>query len=411
MMETNFDVIIVGAGPAGTTCALNLAPTGLKIALLDKAKFPRDKICGDALSGNVTFELNKLPTTTLKQFNSFKPKKGVQGIRFFAPNNQYIDVPFPNHKKYTELPGYVVRRYDFDNFLLEELKKHPNVKIWEGFKPENLQVTDDEVQITNGQHSLKAQFIVGADGAHSFVAKALDRFEVDKKHYAAGIRVYYENVDGFHHQGAVELHFQADLAPGYFWIFPLTDNMANVGLAVSSDQGGQRQFNLKSKLDEIIRNHPNVAPRFKNAKALETVKGFGLPLGSKKRSLSGDRFLLVGDAASLIDPLTGEGIGNAMISGRLAAEHIMNGFKERNFSSVFNLRYDELIYEKLGAELQLSSKMKKLFKHPRLLNFIAKKAKKNVALQEVLTGMFDDLNLKKKLGDPLFYWRLFISGK
>src|SRR5690606_33542098 len=141
--------------------------------------------------------------------------------------------------------------------------------------------------------------------AHSSVARAFSDEKVDKNHHCAGLRIYYENVSGFSEDNAVELHFYKKLLPGYFWMFPLPGNRANIGLGMLSAHVAKRKPNLKALLMDIIENHPNVKDRFKHARPLEEIKGFGLPLGSKKRVISGDKFLLLGDAASLINPLSG----------------------------------------------------------------------------------------------------------
>ena len=95
----------------------------------------------------------------------------------------------------------------------------------------------------------------------------------------------------------------------------MNDGKANVGIGMLSSHISQKKINLKVVLQKLIETHPQLKDRFINAKALESIKGFGLPLGSKKRRLSGDRYVLTGDAASLIDPFSGEGIGNAIRSG------------------------------------------------------------------------------------------------
>jgi flavin-dependent dehydrogenase len=155
--------------------------------------------------------------------------------------------------------------------------------------------------------------------------------------------------------------------------------------------------------DERFRN------RFQFAKALETVKGFGLPLGSKQRQLSGDRFLLTGDAASLIDPFSGEGIGNAIRSGRVAASHIVNCFKKKNFSAAFNLEYDREIYRRMRKELQLSRRMQKLCRYPFLFDFIVRKANHNAHVRQLLIDSLSNIDKKKSLTHPMFYYRMLFQ--
>ena len=102
----------------------------------------------------------------------------------------------------------------------------------------------------------------------------------------------------------------------------------------------------------------------------------------KKRKISGERFLLAGDAASLVDPFTGEGVGNAIRSGRVAAEHVLKCFENGDFSENFNLEYDKEIYHRMWNELKLSRSMQKLFKHPRLINYAVSKASRNDNFKE-----------------------------
>jgi flavin-dependent dehydrogenase len=114
-----------------------------------------------------------------------------------------------------------------------------------------------------------------------------------------------------HSENYIELHFLKDFLPGYLWIFPLPNGLCNVGAGILSSHASRNHINLRDRLMRAIRNHPDLSSRFTNAEMIGKVEGWGLPLGSKRRRLSGDNFLLTGDAASLIDPFTGEGISNS----------------------------------------------------------------------------------------------------
>jgi menaquinone-9 beta-reductase len=171
----------------------------------------------------------------------------------------------------------------------------------------------------------------------------------------------------------------------------------------------EKKINLKKLLREIIEDDPRFCDRFKDAEPDGDIKGWGLPLAMKNNSVSGDNYMLTGDAASLIDPFTGEGVSNAMISGFKAAEQAVLCVQENNFTKEFIKKYDDSLYQRLGKELQLSKTLQKLVEYPWLFNFIVNKARRNKTLQETLSCMFDDIDLRKKLKDPVFYSKLIFN--
>ena len=126
------EIAIVGAGPAGTTCALHLANHGIKSILIDKATFPRDKICGDAISGNAVYELEKLGKEFSSLFTDFNGKIPTAGIKFFAPSGKSLYLKMKKVREGFNHPGFVSSRIDYDNFLLEQVKKNNLIKVVEG---------------------------------------------------------------------------------------------------------------------------------------------------------------------------------------------------------------------------------------------------------------------------------------
>ena len=406
------DICIVGAGPGGAAAALVLAKSGIACHIFDKAIFPRDKICGDALSGKVSAVMRLIDLEMPKQFSVLPFQIPSYGIRFVAPNGKELNIPFslkdPGQMEIP--PGFIAKRIDFDNYLVEEIKKnelihlHENTEIVEYVKNENGYLLS-----TKTGNQFQTKLLIVADGAHSKFARHHGGIEMDELHYSAGLRAYYKNVSGFSAQNFIELHFLKGVLPGYFWIFPLANGQANVGLGILSKTISQRKLNLKKIMQDIIDNHPSIAPRFKDAELVDGMKGYGLPLGSKKRVLSGNNYMLLGDAASLIDPFTGEGIGNAMLCGLAAARVAKIAIDKNDFSKNALQDYDNEVYRKLGPELNLSYKMQKLVKYPWLFNFIANKASKNKTLAETISCMFDDVDLRKKIKSPKFYFQLIFN--
>ncbi|MDV7391370.1 hypothetical protein RZS08_08465, partial [Arthrospira platensis SPKY1] len=147
---------------------------------------------------------------------------------------------------------------------------------------------------------------------------------------------------------------------GYFWIFPVGENQFNIGCGLKPD-GRPQNLNLGKIFEETISKHPLISHKLRNAKAVSKVKAFKLPLAGQKSSISGERFLLVGDAAHLVDPLGGHGIDKAVYSGILAAKHTLQCFEKNDFSSSFNRAFDQSIYNSIGKKLRTNHILMKLF--------------------------------------------------
>lgn len=410
------NIVIVGAGPAGCATSLFLSKAKIHHTLIDKAVFPRDKVCGDALSGKVVYVFKQLDETLLDRFTS-QPRSFLPswGVKFAAPNGKSIDIPFKSDvSKEKHAPGFISMRMDFDYELFKMLD--PNyANILQGTELNLIERTSNGLNlfcknINNNPIEFKeVKLVIGAEGDRSVVGKQLGSIVKENDHYCAGIRAYYDGVTDMHPQNFIELHFLEELLPGYFWIFPLPDGQANVGAGMLSSSVSKKKVNLKADMLRAIKDNPNIKQRFKNATLQGKIEGWGLPLGSKQRNISGDHFLLTGDAASLIDPFTGEGIGNAMYSGMLAARHIENCLSENRFDAAFNKAYDHSFYSRQWDELKLSHTMQKLCRFPWLFNFVVNKANKNKTLRETISCMFEDLDMRAKLRSPKFYLKLLFN--
>ena len=410
MQPNNFDLVIIGAGPSGCTASLFLADSGLKVALVDKATLPAEKTCGDALSGTVLRILKKIPGNCFDEFRSLEPKNPSWGIRFVAPGSEILDVPFIHERKPDDPPpGYLCKRKLFDGFLQKKVMESKFVSLIDNFQVKLISRENGMFTIKGEKNDLKCRMIIGADGTPSFTGNILAGHSVNYKQYCLGVRTYFTGIDGFHPEQFIELHFLEELLPGYLWIFPMTDGIANVGLAMSYEKTKASSMSLSEILMKIISTHSSISPRFSNAKMIGKIEAHGLPMGPDPKAISGDGFLLAGDAASLVDPFTGEGIGNAMVSGELAASIVREAFVKNDFSARFLKEYDNMIYKKLGRELKTSHRLQELCTHPSLFNLVVKKANKNKALKEMFSGMYTNQDLRDELKNPVFYLKLMMG--
>jgi geranylgeranyl reductase family protein len=390
---------------------LFLAKQGIASTLVDKEKFPRDKICGDALSGKVVEVLKKLDANLLKELYSDGNFLGSYGVTFVAPNEQRLRVPFKKEISANSTPpGFIVKRIDFDNWLIEKVRQNPLITLLENTEIRKYEKVEDGILAhTKSDEVIHAKIVIAADGAYSTFAKTIAGIETEPAHNCFGLRSYYKNVSGLDHQNFIELHFVKDFLPGYFWIFPLPNGMANVGVGMRADKVHEKKINLKKAFEKLIQENPSISKRFAGAEQIGEVKLYGLPLGSKKRKLSGAHYLLTGDAGMLIDPFTGEGIGNAMMSGMLAAEQAGKALAANDFTERFMKQYDEAVYHRLWSELSLSYKMQQLVNFPWLFNYVVKKANTNKTLSETISVMFEDIDLRARLKNPIFYFKLLFS--
>jgi len=382
-MTEKFDVIICGAGPAGITCALALGSSGLKVALVDKSNFPRDKICGDAIAAYVPKVLSTINPAYAKALADFTEKEKVNTIRIVSPNTKTLDISYG-------VDGFISMRVHFDNFLLNLVKQLTNVKLFLNTAILDVVANEKEAYVILTENvKLEASLIIGCDGEQGITRKKLTQIQLDPKHHAAAVRAYFKNVKDIP-KSTFELHFIDNVIPGYFWIFPLPNNQANVGLGIVSKSVAAKKLNLRHEMQRIIETNPYIKERFAGAEMISKIEGYGLPLGSRKTNISGNRFMLCGDAASLIDPLTGEGIGQAIISGRYAGWQAKKCFEQNNFSTSFMKQYDKTVYDKLWKEHRRNYFIRELvINKPRLFNALTSILNKSKFLHNLTKKIFN----------------------
>ncbi|MBA2369384.1 MAG: NAD(P)/FAD-dependent oxidoreductase [Candidatus Protochlamydia sp.] len=363
-MKNDYDVIIVGAGPAGSICARSLGLANLSVLLIDKAHFPRDKTCGDFISARLCDRLIKSGLHNAFKKVSHAP---IDDLLFSHPTIGSFHTRDALDREGTT--GFVCRREDLDAVLFEEAKKYADVL--EGVKIKGLLIEGGQVTgVKSEERSFRAKIVVGADGANGVIAKSLGVATFDEEHNAVAIRSYYSNIKGM--TNSVELHFLDEVQPGYFWIFPVDHaaGEANVGLGILSRNVRNNNVQLKQLLNRIIKEHPQFKERFAHASCMEPTKGWSLPFGSKKRPFAFNGALLIGDAAGLIDPMSGEGIENAFRSAECASSVIQKAVAAKDYSQHFLMQYEEALERMLRAELRKGFIIQKVSRNPFLLKMI-----------------------------------------
>ncbi|MBK7384002.1 MAG: NAD(P)/FAD-dependent oxidoreductase [Flavobacteriales bacterium] len=408
MMRT--DICIIGGGPGGCSAAMQLAKHNASVVVLEKAVFPRDKVCGDALSGKVMRTLERLDPELAATVKADARSMPSWGVTFIAPGGKSLRVPFSRNTGLGEAPGAILPRLDFDNLLFQRIKTLSGVNVLEGVGARSFQRNDDGWTITTiDDRSINSRILIDASGANSQFARHHAKLAMEPRHHAAGVRAYYSGVKDLDPMGFIELIFLKDLLPGYLWVFPLPDGRANVGLGLRSDVVKKRRADLKQLMTSLLAEHPQLKERFACATLEGPIQGMGLPLASKKRALSGDGYLLVGDAGHLIDPFTGEGISHAMISGVHAADVAVDALTAQDTSAKFLRTYDERVWKRLGKEVMISTRLQSLANKPWLFDLVVDRANSNPALADTISSMFTDMNMRERLKKPGFYMDLMLG--
>ena len=306
------DVAIVGGGPAGSAAAIELARSGRSTAIIDRATFPRDKCCGDGLT---TLALRELEHLGLEP-GHIDDWCDVGGAMLRSPTGRSVYVPLPDDGRYAA----VAPRLQLDNALIDIAREH-GVAVLDGRSFTTLEQHDDRVDIVADGVSVHARYLIAADGMWSPVRKATGTNQQGYIGEWNGFRQYASNVTG---PAAEQLHvwFEPDLLPGYAWSFPLPGNRANIGFGVLRD-GTWSGKRTKAVWPDLLAR-PHVVEALGPGFVMEDRHtAWPIPARVDDLPLSAGRVLFVGDAAAATDVMTGEGIGQALLTGRLAAEAII----------------------------------------------------------------------------------------
>ncbi len=407
--------IIIGSGPAGATTSLFLTKARVPHIVIDTPISAADNIIGCAFSYKSHQVIDKVNPDWLYEILRDKTKSlPVWGIKFSAPNSSVIDIPFELRAiKNALAPAYSIPRSDFNNFMHDKMKsafcRHFNNAVIQKMDISagkvSLEMVCDEVL-----YSINARVIVGADGEESVVRKNFLPKSTLATIEAIGLRGYFEGVAGLHKDHYIELHFIKEISPGYLWIFPMPGGITNVGARVPESWKKNKKNTPEEQLANLIKGNSLLSERFSNAQMVGPLQKYDYPSLWKQQPVSGNHFLLVGDAAALGDTFSGEGIGNALISGMHAAEAIRKAEQQNTYTkSFFHDLYDKTLYNTIGEEIKISTNIQKWAKYPSVLNHLVKKANNNPDFRTSLIYMLTDPEQRQVLQKPWFYIKLLLG--
>lgn len=309
MSRQQTDVLIVGAGPAGSAAALVLARAGAKVRLVDRARFPREKLCGDTINPGAMSLLHGLGIGEAVAARGM----AIEGMTVTGPGGVSISAAYSNGHQ-----GTALTRRELDLMLVEAAAQagarvEANVMVRAPLVGENHRLAGVRVAAAGNDHDLYAKVIIAADGRHSKLAfhLGLARFAAPKR-WAFG--AYFIDVDGMTSRG--EMHVRHD---GYIGLAPLAGGVTNVCIVRELNAFRAQRANAEETVLAAVNANPELSARFTRARQVSDVVALG-PLAVDVRQAGCPGLLLAGDAAGFVDPMTGDGLRFALRGGELAAE-------------------------------------------------------------------------------------------
>ncbi len=364
------DIVIVGAGPAGSALAYFLAREGRDVLLIDKADFPRDKTCGDGLTPRALSVLRRMGL--LDQVAAAGCR--INGLHFYAPDGTRVVSPIP---AFGDFPNFLVvlPRFQLDHLLLQHALQagaqfRPQVEAIDVVR-QGEQIAGVTVRSASGPAELRARYVVLATGASVGLLERAHLLAATPQ-FGRAARGYYDGVGAL--TDAIEFHLEGAALPGYAWVFPTSATTANVGAAYFVIQGRQPpRSSPRQVLDEFVAN-PLMAGRLAQAHVNGSIKGYPLRFDFPATQVAFPGLMMVGEAAGLVNPLTGEGIDYALESAEAVAETLLETLRRNPPATEAAAAHTRVLRQRFQRTFVTIARVRDLYLRPWLLNRAAQAA-------------------------------------
>lgn len=412
-MEKSYDVIVAGAGPAGSTCALFLARAGHRVLVLEKETFPRDKICAD----NKTWKCLDI-VRELGLWSEFQklPKAPIRGVLVASPDGHQMLTRLHPEDEREKGTWYNVKRLHFDNMLARACKREKNIAFREQcevLRPlfdehDSTQIMGVEFRNEKGKlERIHGRVVVGSDGSASVIASAVGVPSEVKGRFATNTRAYFEGVKGT--RDVCELYYLKGICPGYFWIFPVDEKTCNVGIGMRPEDYARQHKSMEQILQETLASDA-FKGRFAKAAQVSEWKTWGISVLGKRRTCAGNGWVLVGDAGTFAMTFSGEGCGPGMRTGKMAAQSIDRALRENDVSQKSLRRYEENLWNILGPEVAGFRWLEFLLLHEKVFDWVVARAANNPELMEISSRMQNNYALSQKMVAPATVLKLLFTS-
>jgi len=393
------DVIVVGAGPAGATTAFYLAQSGLDVLLLEKSRFPREKVCGDGLTPRAVKTLVGMGISVTEQDGWVRNK----GLRVIGAGKR-LELPWPELASY---PGYglVRTRHDLDETLARRAQQagarlHEGVTVTAPVRSERTgRITGVVAKAADDgeDRTYRARVVVAADGNSSRLSVAMGLPKRDDRPLGVAVRTYYRTHrhDDDYLESWLDLWDGDRLLPGYGWIFGMGDGTSNVGLGLLNTSAAFGHTDYHALLRKWLKGMP-AEWGFTEENRTQPIRGAALPMGFNRTPHYHQGLLLVGDAGGMVNPFNGEGIAYAMESGEILARTIVQALARSRRAETERVLagYPDALSQAYGGYYALGRTFVKLIGKPTLMRIATKHAMTRPALMRFA------LKLLANLSDP-----------
>ena len=406
--DESADVIVVGAGPAGSAAAFFLATAGLDVLVLEKTRFPREKVCGDGLTPRAVKALTGMGVPITEQDGWLRNK----GLRIIGGGGR-IEVPWPDLSSYPGF-GLVRTRLDFDEILARHAQK-AGARLLEGLNVTGPLRDDRTGRITGvtarqvpadgagrpaagdedyPERSFRGRLVVAADGNSSRLSVAMGLQRRDDRPIGVAVRTYYSTPrhDDDYLEAWLDLWDGEALLPGYGWIFGMGDGTSNVGLGLLNTSAAFQHIDYRALLRRWLAAMP-AEWGLTEENRTAPVRGAALPMGFNRTPLYTGGLLLAGDAGGMINPFNGEGIGYALESGEIAARVIAQALGRPTAASAeLALRgYPAALQDAYGGYYTLARTFVRLIGHPSFMRFATRHGVKRPAVMRLTMKLLGNL--------------------
>ncbi len=401
-MAAGWDVVVVGAGPGGSSCAYFLAQHGLRVLLVDKNDFPRDKTCGDGLTPRALEVCERMGIGPELARSGLQ----IEGIDVIAPNGVQTRVDMPRVDG-RDTQGMVIRRFVLDQILWRRALDagadvRTNVRI------KAIQTNGGGAGLVGECKGKQVQYagrlVVIATGAQMRLLRTVGLLKHNPEVILA-VRGYLSGL----RELAPRMVFRFDHVPlpGYGWLFPIAEDAANVGLGYFPKRSGKygSDASTRSALKSMLRQ-TGLASAAEVEASLQQVKGYPIRTDFLRAQTFAEGILVVGEAAGLVNPLTGEGIDYALESGQIAAGFIHSAFAAGEFSSDVLSEYDRLLRGRFQRLFEFSERVRLLTMNRPLMNFLVSMANSRSDLRRLLTRILTGYQAIPDRLTPAMVWRL-----